>query len=98
MLVALDINCLIRDLVKTTVQARDPLLGGWSSKRPGISSQGRSGYVRDQGSQANGGGGHVRDQGFQGKGGERVCGRPGVSGQWWGWVCKRPGVSGQGGG
>ena len=55
-------------LVKTTVQARDPLLGGWSSKRPGVSSQGWGGYVRDQGSQANGGGGCVRDQGSQGKG------------------------------
>ena len=58
----------IRDLVKTTVQARDPLLGGCSSKRPGVSSQGRGGYVRDQGPQANGGGGHIRDQRFQGKG------------------------------
>ena len=42
MLIALDINCLIRDLVKTTVQARDPLLGG-------------GGQVRDQESQVKGG-------------------------------------------
>ena len=33
----------------------------WSSKRPGVSIQGRGGYLRDQGPQANGGGGHVRD-------------------------------------
>ena len=78
---------LLRDLVKTTLQARDPLWGGGVViKRPGVSSQGPGGYVRDQGSQANGGDGHVRDQGSQGKEGGRVCEKPGVSGKWWGCV------------